>query len=141
MKNLNVVALTGRIGYKKIVTKKEWAVLELNLAVNSDYKDKNGDWQENTMWVPIKYYGFDKATSLNKILSKGDLVSVTGSLGQSKWKDEEGPKSRFFIKAFTINKEQIGRNRESNDKENTKGEQDPLFARKKEPVPNNDKPF
>lgn len=65
------------------------AVASFSLAIDRDYKDKNGEKQ--TDFVPVVAWQA-KADFARKYLKKGQLVIVTGRLTQNNWMDNNGNK-------------------------------------------------
>ena len=65
------------------------AVASFSLAIDRDYKDKNGEKQ--TDFVPVVAWRA-KADFARKYLKKGRLVCVTGRLEQQNWMDNDGNK-------------------------------------------------
>lgn len=55
----NKVNLIGRIGAKPVAQSFESGAkkIRLSLATNESYKDKKGDWVENTKWHTIIAWG------------------------------------------------------------------------------------
>jgi single-strand DNA-binding protein len=90
MKN-NQVTLRGNVGTD--VTLKALAndqkVLNFNLATNSRFKDKDGEWQKNTEWHHIKVWGA-RAEKLSTLLEKGNEVIVEGKIVSRSYKTKEG---------------------------------------------------
>jgi single-strand DNA-binding protein len=90
MKN-NQVTLRGNVGTD--VTLKALAndqkVLNFNLATNSRFKDKDGEWQKNTEWHHIKVWGA-RAAKLSTLLEKGNEVIVEGKIVSRSYKTKEG---------------------------------------------------
>lgn len=61
------------------------------VAVNNPYKDKNGDWQEDTAFVDCILWG-EKAERFIERGYKGARVLVEGRLIQNRWEDKDGNK-------------------------------------------------
>ena len=87
--NLNVVILAGRLTAKP--EQKEvssgTAVANFTLAVNQNYKDSNGDWQEKTSFADIT--AWRTLAEYAASLKKGSPVLIQGSLQSSNWTDEQ----------------------------------------------------
>lgn len=60
----------------------------LSLAINRSWKDKNGDWKEDVLFLRANAWR-GAATKAAK-LSKGSLVFVSGYLESRKWQDKDG---------------------------------------------------
>jgi single-strand DNA-binding protein len=70
------------------------------VAVNTGYKDKSGEWQDDTCFIDVDVWG-KQAEWLTESARKGSKVLVEGSLREDKWEDREGNKrSKIKIRAF-----------------------------------------
>ncbi len=87
----NKVSLIGRLGSQPEVTTFETGktLVRFNLATNENYKDKNGDWQENTQWHSIKAWG-KMADRMVKVLNKGQEIIVEGRLLHQRYEAKTG---------------------------------------------------
>lgn len=86
---LNDVKMIGRLGRDaESRSVGVGSVTSFSIAVGSRYKDRNGDWQEKTLWINVAAWGAagEKAADLRK----GQLVFVSGELEQRKWTNREG---------------------------------------------------
>ena len=59
------------------------------IAVNRPYRDRNGNWQEDTLFIDVVVWG-DAADRLVSRLDKGSRFLVEGDLRQSTRKTETG---------------------------------------------------
>jgi len=79
----NKVNLIGRIGKTPEIqnecTSKDYALTKFSLATNENYKDKNGQWHENTQWHNLIAWG-KTAERISKLISKGQEVMIEGKL-------------------------------------------------------------
>jgi single-strand DNA-binding protein len=79
----NKVSLIGRIGKtpeKQLVgTNKNYILTSFPLAVNDKYKDKNGQWHENTHWYNLTAWG-KTAERISEILKKGQEIMIEGKM-------------------------------------------------------------
>lgn len=66
-------------------------VVSFGIAVNRNYKDKNGNWQEESHFFDVEAFG-QLAERIGKQLSKGYQVLIEGQLRQDKWEDKNGEK-------------------------------------------------
>ncbi|ADU96273.1 single-stranded DNA-binding protein [Thermovibrio ammonificans] len=72
------------------------------IAVNRPYRDRNGNWQEDTLFIDVVVWG-DAADRIVSRISKGNRVFVEGSLRQSSWETESGEKrSRIEVRADRV---------------------------------------
>lgn len=97
MKMMNRVILVGRLT-KKIelrYTTSNKAVAQFSLAVNREFKNKNGEYE--TDFINCELWG-KQAETISKYTQKGDLIAIAGSLRIEKYKDSEGnTKSRTYV--------------------------------------------
>lgn len=63
------------------------AVVEFTIAVNQRFKDKAGQSQEKTDFIPIVAWG-KQAELIKQYLGKGSSVYVEGRLQQDSWEDK-----------------------------------------------------
>ena len=87
MAGLNKVILIGRVGKDPEVytfedgTKK----ISFSLATTESYRDKNGEWVDQTEWHNI--VGFRYLAEKN--IAKGDLVYIEGKIKTRKYTDRD----------------------------------------------------
>jgi single-strand DNA-binding protein len=88
MTGLNKVLLIGRIGKDPDIFTFENGnkKISLTIATNESYKDRSGQWVEQTEWHNVVGYGYLP----DKNLVKGDLVYVEGKIKTRKWQDKDG---------------------------------------------------
>ena len=72
------------------------------LAVNSPYKDKSGNWQEDTVFIDVTTWGnlADKTVQL----SKGDRVFVSGRLKMEEWESNGQKRLKISVTAWKVEK-------------------------------------
>jgi len=89
----NKVSLIGRVGGQPEITKFDSGsqVARISLATNESYKDKNGEWVENTQWHNIVAWG-KQVDRISKILTKGLEVIVEGRLVNRSYETKAGEK-------------------------------------------------
>lgn len=76
----NSFTLVGRIGNEpELKEVGDNTVLNLSIAYNDVYKDKDGEKQEKTHWFRVAFWN-ERAESLVKVLRKGQLVGIDGKL-------------------------------------------------------------
>jgi single-strand DNA-binding protein len=112
---INKVILIGNLGANpeiKVFT--NFTVVNFSVATTENYKDKDGEWQNNTEWHKVSAFGF-AAKSAEK-LCKGDQVYIEGSLKTDKWQDKDG-NTRYStgVKANLVRK--LGKKERSGDRE------------------------
>ena len=78
---LNKVMLIGNVGQSPEVrrTPSGDAVMNIRLATNERWKDKDGEWKDKAEWHSVVVWGA-RAEGLAKVLSKGDRIYVEGNL-------------------------------------------------------------
>jgi single-strand DNA-binding protein len=93
MGSVNKVILVGNLGKDAELryTPGGAAVATLRLATADRYKDKDGQWQEQTEWHTVVVWG-KTAESLAEYLRKGKQIYVEGRLQTRSWDDKEGKK-------------------------------------------------
>lgn len=117
MANLNRVFLIGRLVADPQLshTNSGLPFSRFRIAVNNPYRDKNGNWQEDTIFIDIVLWG-DAADRAVSKFNKGSRVLVEGSLRQSNWETEKGEKrSRIEVRANRV----VGLDRRKGQNEST----------------------
>jgi len=104
MASLNKVFLIGRLVADPQLqhTQSGTPFSRFRIAVNRPYRDRNGNWQEETLFIDIVVWGeaADRAVSR---FNKGTRVLVEGSLRQSTWETDSGEKrSRIEVRADRV---------------------------------------
>ena len=87
----NKVSLIGRLGAKPEVVKIDNgnALARFSIATNESYKNKEGEWVENTQWHNLKEWG-KNAELVEKLLKKGTEVAVEGKIVNGNYTNKEG---------------------------------------------------
>lgn len=109
----NKVSLIGRLGGAPEFKQFDSGIqrVKLNIATNESYRDKNGEWVENTQWHNVVAWG-KQVDRVKKLLSKGVEVIVEGRLVNRSWETATGEKryateiemNEFLILSPKINK-------------------------------------
>ena len=88
---INKVTLVGRLGADpEIRTLSSGAmVAKFSVATSESYKDRSGQWQEETQWHDVILWR-NLAERAQQYLKKGSLVYLDGKLTHRKWQDKEG---------------------------------------------------
>lgn len=89
--DLNQCNFTGRLGKdpeSRVLPGGE-TVTNFSMAVGKSWKNKDGEKQERTTWVPVTTYG-KLAEIVAKYARKGLQVRVTGEFQARKWQDKDG---------------------------------------------------
>lgn len=89
----NTVRLIGRLGAQPELSTLESGktVARISIATNENYKNKSGEWVENTQWHTIKAWG-KVAESASKHLNKGEEIILEGRLQNSNYETKSGEK-------------------------------------------------
>jgi len=73
-------------------------MVKLLLAVSDKYKDKSGEWQENTTWVNLTCFRPGLVDVIQKYYGKGNVVTVEATYQQREYeKDGEKRFSHEYI--------------------------------------------
>jgi len=91
MAGINKVILVGNLGKDPEVTTYENGVKRaaFSLATTESYRDKEGNWQEQTEWHNIVLWRW----LAEKNLIKGDKIYLEGRIRTRSWDDENGKKN------------------------------------------------
>jgi len=92
---VNRVILIGNLGKGPEVRSLEngATLARFSLATNESYKDKTGNWQQQTEWHDIVVWR-NLAKRAQATLKKGMTVYVEGKLTHRTWQDNEGNTKR-----------------------------------------------
>ena len=60
---------------------------KLSLPVTESWKDKGGEWQEETTWYDVDVWGESGKWVMDRGIKKGDLIRVEGKMSQRKRDD------------------------------------------------------
>jgi single-strand DNA-binding protein len=91
MASVNKVILVGNLGRDPEMRYMPSgdAVASFSIATTENWKDKNGQKQEQTEWHRISMFG-KQAEIAGQYLKKGSSVYIEGRLQTRKWTDKEG---------------------------------------------------
>ena len=102
----NQITLIGNLGNNAEV-QADGRLLKLSVATSSNYKNKSGEWVNDTEWHNVKLWN-DKANEMASRFLKGSRVLVVGSIATSE--NNEGKKFTFIkarsVKSLTAQKNQ-----------------------------------
>lgn len=89
----NKALLIGNLGRDPEVrhTNSGQPVANLRIATSRRYKDRDGNWTEQTEWHDVVCFGRTAETA-GQYLRKGSRVFVEGRLQTRSWEDREGKK-------------------------------------------------
>lgn len=90
--SLNRIMLLGRLGKdaETRFTANNLAVTTFGIATDHGYKDKDGNWQNETTWHNV--VAFSLSDYYKESLKKGKRVYVEGRLSKRDYTDKEGVK-------------------------------------------------
>ncbi len=93
--SINLVILSGRLTARPELryTPSGRAVCKFGLAVSRNYRDQEGQWQEDTLFINVTTWG-QLAERVNDRLTKGSPVVVEGRLQSRTWEDSMGNKRK-----------------------------------------------
>lgn len=93
MASINKVLLMGNLTKDPELryTPQGTAVLNLRLAVNRKYRNKNQELKEETCFITVVVWN-KQAETCNQYLHKGSSVFIEGSLQSRSWEDASGQK-------------------------------------------------
>jgi len=97
MASLNKVLLIGNLTKDPELryTPNGTAVVNLRLAVNRRFKDRNGELKEDTCFITVT--AWDKQAEVcNQYLQKGRPVFIEGRLQSRSWENSEGQKKNVI---------------------------------------------
>lgn len=91
--SLNQVTIVGRLGAapKSIETKTGTSMISFSVATEFSSKNKEGQWERQTTWVPITMFG-KQAEKYLTLLAKGDTVLICGRIVTREYTDKNGAK-------------------------------------------------
>jgi len=89
----NKVQLIGRLGADvEMKTLESGTVIsKFPIATSESYKNKQGEWTENTTWHNVVAWG-KTAELAHQVLKKGTEVALEGKLSNRSYEDKEGTK-------------------------------------------------
>lgn len=91
--SLNQVTIVGRLGAapKSIETKTGTSMITFSVATEFSSKNKEGQWERQTTWVPVTMFG-KQAEKYLTLLAKGDMVLICGRIVTREYTDKNGAK-------------------------------------------------
>ncbi|MDX9782429.1 MAG: single-stranded DNA-binding protein [Bacteroidales bacterium] len=107
--SLNKVMLIGNVGKDPEVRHLEGGsvVARFSLATTERYKDKNGEFQEQTEWHNIVCWRV-LAERAEKFVKKGSQLFVEGRLRSRSWEDKTG-QARYTVEIVADTLQILGR--------------------------------
>lgn len=90
-RHYNRVVLIGNLTREPELryTPNNTAVTDIGLAVNRNYQDGSGEWQEETTFVDVTVWG-RQAENASQYLDKGNRLFMEGRLTFDQWENDAG---------------------------------------------------
>ncbi len=101
--NINFVVISGRATADSILsyTESGAAYLRFRMASNRNYRDKNGEWKEETTFTGITLWG-NQAERLSERIKKGTPVVVEGRLSSYTREVDGFKRTEVSINAYRV---------------------------------------
>lgn len=101
--NINSVLITGRATADSILsyTESGSAYLKFRIASNRNFKDKSGEWKEETTFAGVTLWG-NQAERLSERIKKGAPVMVEGRLSSYTREVDGFKRTELSINAFRV---------------------------------------
>jgi single-strand DNA-binding protein len=101
--NINSVLITGRATADSILsyTESGSAYLRFRIASNRNYRDKSGEWKEETTFAGVTLWG-NQAERLSERIKKGTPVMVEGRLSSYTREVDGFKRTEVSINAFRV---------------------------------------
>lgn len=101
----NKVNLIGRLGMTPELQNAEGnAYSRFSIAINQNYKDKTGNWVEDTQWMSVTAWGLE-AKRLVKQAQKGMEIAIEGKIRNRQYEDKDGKKryvTDIYVDSFYL---------------------------------------
>ena len=103
MERSNKVELTGYTGMNPELTelKNGQKKASFSLATQDSYKNKQGEWVNNTTWHKVIGWG-KTADAIMETVKKGTKVTLSGKIDYRSYEDKQGNK-KFFTEIVAYN--------------------------------------
>lgn len=101
--NINSVLITGRATADSILsfTESGSAYLKFRIASNRNYRDKSGEWKEETTFAGVTLWG-NQAERLSERIKKGAPVMIEGRLSSYTREVDGFKRTEVSINAFRV---------------------------------------
>ena len=101
--NINYVVISGRATADSILsyTESGAAYLRFRIASNRNYRDKSGEWKEETTFTGITLWG-NQAERLSERIKKGSPVVVEGRLSSYTRETDGLKRTEVSVNAFRV---------------------------------------
>jgi single-strand DNA-binding protein len=101
--NINFVLISGRATADSILsyTESGAAYLRFRMASNRNYRDKSGEWKEETTFTGVTLWG-NQAERLSERIKKGSPVVVEGRLSSYTRETDGFKRTEVSVNAFRV---------------------------------------
>ena len=101
--------IIGRLGQDPEVnfTGGGLAIMRASLAISERFKDKDGEWNEKTVWAEVKMFG-KRGEAFARNHRKGSLAAFSGRLAYDEWDDRDTGKKRTKLYVIADSFEFVG---------------------------------
>ncbi len=101
---VNKVILIGRLGQDPELkyTPAGTAVVNVSIATDTTWKDKDGNAQNKTEWHRLVFW-YKQAEILSQYAKKGDRIYVEGKLMTRSWDDKDSGQKRYITEVRVDN--------------------------------------
>ncbi len=101
--NINFVVISGRATADSILsyTESGTAYLRFRIASNRNYRDKSGEWKEETTFTGVTLWG-NQAERLSERIKKGSPVVVEGRLSSYTRETDGLKRTEVSVNAFRV---------------------------------------
>jgi single-strand DNA-binding protein len=91
--SVNKVILVGNLGKNAEIktTPSGLSITKFSLATSEKYKDKNGEWKNNSTWHDCIIFG-KLGESLVDYLQQGSMIYLEGKISKNSYEDRQGNK-------------------------------------------------
>lgn len=105
MASFNRSILSGNLGRDpELKTLSSGAsVAVFSIAASRFFKDKDGNNQQETDWIPCEAWG-KTADLIGQLLHKGDQVIVDGAIREERWEQDGNKRSRLKLRIENFQK-------------------------------------
>lgn len=96
-KSINRVELRGNVGFDPRINSLEegFQVMRLSLATNEAYKNRKGEWQEETVWHNVVAWAGKNMPDFS-LIRKGNTLSVTGRIKPVNYQTKAGVERQTY---------------------------------------------
>ena len=114
MAGVNKAIIVGNLGRdpEMRTTQSGSQVAKFSVATSSRYKDRDGQWQEQTEWHRVVAFG-RLAEICGQYLQKGKQVYIEGRLQTSSWDDKETGQKRYMTEIVAQEMQMLSRGGDS----------------------------